>query len=309
MKSTPITLDRSIMKKGFFVQSFLCLLTVSCTVQDLDTQETGVLEKGVFYATLESYADPETRIHIDENIKILWDADDRISIFDKSTYNQQYRFLGKTGDNAGGFEKVSESAFVTGGDYPLYCAVYPYQKATSIDNYDVLHLTLPKEQEYRADSFGKGANTMVAVSEDNLLRFKNAGGFLVLKFFGENVSVSSVTLEGLNNERLSGKAFWQPRLEAFPEITMDDSDPEGGTSITLKCDGILLGTTKETATVFWLVVPPTKFPQGFKLTVKGLNGEEFVKQVNNPDILDRLYVERNGILRIGAIEVVFPSQS
>lgn len=297
------------MKKGFFVQSFLCLLTVSCTVHDLDTQETGLFEKGVFYATLESYADPETRIHIDENIKILWDADDRISIFEKSYYNQQYRFLGDTGDNAGGFDMVPGSPFVTGGDFPLYCAVYPYQTATSIDNYDVLHLTLPKEQSYREGSFGKGANTMVAVSENIFLRFKNACGFLVLKFFGGDVRVSSVTLEGLNNERLSGKAFWQPRLEAFPEITMDESDPEGGTSITLKCDNILLGTTKEKATVFWLVVPPTKFTQGFKLTVKGPDGEEFVKQVNNPDILDRLYVERNGILRIGAIEVVFPSQS
>ena len=90
---------------------------------------------------------------------------------------------------------------------------------------------------------------------------------------------------------------------------MDELDPEGGSSITLNCHNIQLGTTKETATVFWLVVPPTKFTQGFKLTVKGPDGEEFVKQVNNPDILDRLYVERNGILRIGAIEVVFPSQS
>ena len=297
------------MKKGFFVQSFLCLLTVSCTVHDLDTQETGVLEKGVFYATLESYADPETRIHIDPNIKILWDANDRITIFEKSTYNQEYRFKGSQDANSGGFDKVSDDSFVTGNDFPFFCAVYPYRSETSIDNEGVLYLTLPQEQKYKERSFGLEANTMVAVSEDNFLRFKNAGGFLVLKFFGENVSVSSVTLEGLNNERLSGKAFWQPTLEAFPEITMDKSDPEGGTSITLKCDDIPLGATKDEATVFWLVVPPTKFTQGFKLTVKGPDGEEFVKQVNNPDILDRLYVERNGILRIGAIEVVFPSQS
>lgn len=303
-----MTLNLSIMKKVFFVKSLLCLLAVSCSVQEIDVKETPVHEDSVFFASLESDSAPETRVYVNEKVKMLWDADDRISIFEKSTYNQQYRFLGETGANAGGFEKVSGSAFVTGNDFPFYCAVYPYQSA-SIDNDDVLHLTLPKEQSYRVGSFGRGANTMVAVSEDNFLRFKNAGGYMVLKFFGEDVSVSSVTLEGLNNERLSGKAFWKPTLEAFPEITLDESDSEGGTSVTLHCDNIQLGTTKEAATEFWLVVPPTKFTQGFKLTVKGPDGEEFVKQVANPAILDRLYVERNGILRIGAIQVVFPSQS
>ena len=296
------------MKTGVFLQSLVCLLTVSCTVQELDTRETGALENDVFYATLESYADPETRIYVDEHIKILWDADDRISIFEKTYYNQQYRFTEETGDNAGGFEKVPGSAFVTGGDFPFYCAVYPYQSTTKIKNDDVLYLTLPEEQTYREGSFGLGANTMVAVSEDNMLRFKNVGGYMVLKFYGENIRVSSVTLEGLNNERLSGKAFWKPTLEAFPEITMADSDSEGGTPVTLLCGNVQLGTTKETATVFWLVIPPTQFTQGFKLTVKGPNnGEVFVTEATNPAILDRLYVERNGILRIGAIEVVFPS--
>ena len=299
------------MNKGLFSILFLCLLTVSCTVHELDTREPELLEEDVFYATLESYADPETRIYVNQKIKILWDADDRISIFEESTYNQQYRFSGATGDNAGEFEKISGSTFVTGNKFPFYCAVYPYQSqsATNIDNDDVLHLTLPKDQAYRVGSFGRGANTMVAVSGDRFLRFKNVGGYMVLKFFGEDVSVSSITLEGLNNERLSGKASWKPTLEADPEITMDESDSEGGTSVTLNCDNIQLGTTKEAATEFWLVVPPTKFTQGFKLTVKGSNGEEFVTSATNPDILDRLFVERSGILRIGAIEVVFPSQS
>ena len=297
------------MKIRLLLPSLLGLMAVACTVQKLDPRETGASETAVFYATLESYADPETRIYVDENVKILWDADDRISIFEKTTYNQQYRFTGGAGTNSGGFDKVPGSAFVTGGDFPFYCAVYPYQQSTNIDNNDILYLTLPQEQGYREGSFGQGANTMVAVSEDNMLRFKNVGGYMVLKFFGENVHVSSVTLEGLNNERLSGKAYWQPTLGAFPEITMDDSASEGGTSVTLKCDNVLLGTTKETATAFWLVVPPTKFTQGFKLTVKGPDGEEFVTVASNPAILDRLYVERNGILRIGAIEVdYFPAQ-
>ena len=297
------------MKKGFFIQILLCLLAVSCTVKELDTRETASLVNDVFYATLESDADPETRIFVNDKIKILWDADDRISIFNQNTYNQQYRFKGKSGDRSGGFEKITGiDEFVTGADFPFYCAVYPYQASTEINVDDVLVLTLPEEQTYREGSFGLGANTMVAVSDDNVLLFKNVAGYVVLKFYGENVRVSSITLEGLNGELLSGKAFWLPTLGADPEITMDDSDSEGGTSVTLLCDDVQLGETKENATVFWLVVPPTKFPQGFKLTVKGPAGEEFVAEATNPEILNLLYVERNSILRIGAIEVVYPSQ-
>ena len=296
------------MKTRFVLLSFFCLLAVSCTVQEPDTRETASLGKDVFYATLESYADPETRIYVNNKVKILWDADDLISIFKKNTYNQQYRFQGESGANSGGFEIVPESGFVTGGEFDFNCAVYPYRPSTRIDVDDVLRLTLPDEQTYREESFGLGANTMVAVSEDNVLLFKNAGGYMVLKFYGENVHVSSITLEGLNNERLSGRAFWKPTLEAYPEITMDDSDDSDSVKkVTLNCKDVLLGETKEAATVFWLVVPPTKFTQGFRLTVKGLGGEEFVTEATNPAILDRLFVERNGILRIGAIEVVFPS--
>ena len=293
------------MKKGLYLLLF-CLLTVSCSVHDWDPRET----EDVFHATLESNADPDTRVYIDEHNKILWDEDDRVSIFNKKTYNQQFRFTGRTGANSGDIEKVPNSSFVTGGDFPFIVAVYPYQKSTNITNDDVLHLTLPAVQTYREGSFGRGANTMVAVTEDEFLSFKNAGGFMVLKFYGDDVSVTSITLENLGTDRLSGKAYWKPTLEAYPEVTMDVSDQEGGTTVTLSCSpAVHLGSTKDDATVFWLVVPPVSFTQGFRLTVELSDGRVFVKEATDPSILPDLYVERNGILRIGAINVAFPSQS
>ena len=62
---------------------------VSCSVHELDTKDSLRAEEDVFYARLEQYSLPETRVYVDENVKILWDSDDRISIFNRNTYNNK----------------------------------------------------------------------------------------------------------------------------------------------------------------------------------------------------------------------------
>ena len=283
------------MKRCFLLQALACLLVMSCSINELE-QKTFLSGDDVFFASLESYSDPDTRVYVDENIKILWDKDDRISIFNMITYNQEYRFAGETGDNSGAFKKVPNDDFVTGNEMDFICAIYPYLESTRISNKGVLSLTLPAEQVYREDSFGPGANTMISSTEDNLLKFKNVGGYLVLKFYGDGVSVSSIKLEGNNGEKLSGAATVKPAVGVIPNITMAST---AGSSITITCDEpVELGATKEEATQFWMVVPPTKFSQGFKLTVTDPDGNEFVKETSA-----NLSIARNGVLRISAINV------
>ena len=223
------------MRKGFFLQSLMCLLVVSCSINELDTKDAFITSDEIFYATLESYSEPDTKVYVDENVKILWDEDDRITIFNKYTYNQEYRFLGETGDNAGGFRKVPSDDFITGNDLNNVYAVYPYLETTKISNKEVMTVTLPSEQSYREGSFGPGANVMTSATEDNMLRFKNVGGYLVLKFYGEGVSVSSIKLEGNNGELLSGKATVTHAVEGVPSVTMAT---DAGASITLNCPSI-----------------------------------------------------------------------
>lgn len=285
------------MNKGLALLPLICLLAVSCSIRDSEA----IPERDVFYATLESYDEPDTRVYVNNKVTILWDADDRISIFEESAMNREYRFLGATGDNAGEFDLVRDP-FGTGTPLDYFCAVYPYSSSTKIKEDYLLHLNLPAEQVYRADSFGRGANVMVSVTEDHLLKFKNVGGYLVLKFYGEGASVASIKLEGRGDELLSGEAVWKPTLGAFPEFTLLSG---GGKSITLVCpEPVELGTTAESASVFWMVVPRTHFSQGFKLTVTGSDDRVFVKETS----LD-LTVERNGVVRISPIRVVFPDSS
>ena len=292
------------MKNRFILPSFICLLAVSCTVQETEPLVPPQPKDMVFYASLES-SEPDTKVYLDENIKILWDEEDLISIFNKSTLNQKFMFDGETGENAGTFHWVRDDYFGAGNDMDYICSVYPYQESATISNSDVLTLTLPEEQTYREKSFGPGANTMVSITNDNLLKFKNVGGYLALKFYGgdsnNKISVSSITLAGNSGELLAGDATLTLPFGEGPIIEMAQTAKK---SIILDCgeDGIELGTTSDDATIFWMVVPPTHFEHGFTLTVTDTNGDVFIKETDKD-----LAIDRNGVLRIKAIEVTMDS--
>ena len=53
------------MKKGFVLQSAVCLLAVSCSVHEMETMNPIPAEEDVFYASLESYSAPDTKVYVD----------------------------------------------------------------------------------------------------------------------------------------------------------------------------------------------------------------------------------------------------
>ena len=123
------------MKKGIFLPSLIGLLALSCTVQEIEPQ-TPPYEPApgddVFYASLAPESD--TKVYVDEHVKTLWDENDQISIFNNSTQNLKYEFMGKTGDNAGYFKRVTEESGTRAESDKLVCAVYPYQEFTTLDD-------------------------------------------------------------------------------------------------------------------------------------------------------------------------------
>ena len=119
----------------------------------------------------------------------------------------------------------------------------------------------------------------------------------MLKFYGAGVSVSSVKLEGNADQGLSGLAKIQMEVGSMPSVTMSE---DAATAVTLMCENpVQLGATKDDAVLFWLVVPPTDFTNGFKLTVTDSKGGVFVKETSK-----NMSVVRNLLLRISPIEVV-----
>ena len=283
------------MKRYTLYLGIATALVASCSTQEKDIQTPGQ-DNAVFYATFERPAEEGTRVYANENLLLRWTANDRVSIFNKITYNREYKFLGETGDNAGGFNRVDNTESVTGNPIPHVVSVYPYQAATSITEEEVVSLTLPAEQHYAENTFGLGANTMVSVSEDDILQYKNVGGFLMLKLYGEDVSVSSITLKGNNGEKLAGKATVSMPINGVPTAVMSDN---ASTEIILTCPTpVRLGATAEESTPFWIVVPPVTFSEGFSVTVMKASGIVFEKTTSKS-----ISIERNAISKMSPMEI------
>ena len=265
------------MKRILPLLSFLLLL-VSCTT-DIDQQLAGSRasapgEKLVFQASVEGCGTPDTKVYADENMKVLWNADDRISIFNMNTFNWQFAFEGEDGDTAGGFEPVGEGE--PGSEMENVYAVYPYKAETALSTAGVLTTVLPAEQAYKAHSFGIGANTMVAVTGDNFLAFKNVGGYVELRLYGDNITVRRITIKGNNGEKIAGKAEIAMPLGGVPEVTMDGSASD---AVSIVCDKpVKIGASATDYTDFWLVLPPVTFTGGFEITVVDDMGGTYTKK-------------------------------
>lgn len=270
------------------------ILISGCSQEELKNGNLDLQDGRIFTVSFEQ---DQTRTYVEDGY-LRWTAGDQISLFDGNTLNRQYKFDGETGDNSGTFSIVN-APYGSGNDLTANYAVYPYASSTKIAESGAMTVTLPSEQAYAENSFGPGANTMVAVTKDRadtFLKFKNVCGYLKLQLYGDEVTVKSITLTGNNNEKIAGAATITPSYSGDP--TTSTAEDATGT-ITLNCEeGVKIGTTLETATAFWIVVPPITFDDGFKVTITDINGVAFTKSTSNI-----IVVERNFIKPMTAFEV------
>lgn len=270
------------------------LLFIACHSDDVYTPTNKATR---FHAIIE---DASTRTFVDENIRLRWTAEDLITLFEGTTRNKKYKFLGETGDNAGDFEDIT-TGFGSGNDVNRYYALYPYASTTKLHEDGYITYILPAEQTYAENSFGLGANPMVAVTEDKNdydLSFKNVCGYLRLYLYGDDVTIKSITIKGNDSEPIAGKAIITPTYGGNPTIEMDAT---ATTTVTLNCgEGVAIGSTAETSTPFWIVLPPTTFADGFTLTITDTNDNEFTKSISS-----NVNIQRNKYLS-ARIEVEFP---
>ena len=292
------------MKKIIRLICFTTLLLSGCAVEELDNPQNIVGDFPTFYASFGDAADETTKTYVDEKVSLRWTKDDRLSIFVGNTFNHEYKYDGETGANNGSFSAITSPEFIAAEPLEANYAVYPYNASNEMDTDGSMSVILPSVQKYAQNSFGLGANTMVAATEnkeDNFLQFKNLCGYVVVKLYGEG-TVTSVKLEGNDGEKISGKADVQAAFGTLPSVTMSE---EATTSITLDCGGgVTLGTTAETATEFWLCVPPVTFSKGFTVTATNSDGWQMVKNTSSSK-----EVVRNTKNALTPIEAVFDTPS
>ena len=298
--------------KKFILLSTVALVLFACSKEDvapdgnlIDPNEIAKTESMKFYATTEGTDASVTKVYADDNLRVLWNEGDQLSIFNKRTFNNQYEFDGEDGDNSGGFDLIPpSSSFITSNPLDYVYAIYPYNRSTKINN-DGNQITaiLPDVQAYKENSFGIGANTMIAMAEDNFLSFKNVCGYLKFRFYGDNVSIRSIKFEGNNGEKIAGKAYIVPVLDGIPTLSMDQN---ATSSITLygpfddsgAPTPVAIGSSSAEATDFIFVIPPTTFSNGFKVTIVDAFGGVFEKSTSRS-----LTITRNRMEGMGAMKV------
>ena len=179
------------MKYHYLLIGLLSAIAVSCSVDEIAAPEEGDGSPAkVFHATIEDQpGGVGTRTFADEQLRVLWNNDDRITIFDNVPVGVEYKFIDQDGDAGGDFAPVGGSGFSgSGGNLGgnIY-AIYPHQEDTKISYDGEITFNLSGEQAYHEKSFGRGANTMVAKTQNTLLKFKNIGGYLSFRLYGDDV--------------------------------------------------------------------------------------------------------------------------
>ena len=252
----------------------------------------------------------DTRTYVEDNRYLRWNAGDEITVFNGNSYNSHWQFAGEDGANSGKFNEIEENGFVTGTPLDLVAnyAIYPYDENIAISEAGAVSLTLPAVQEYNhpyTNSFGAGANTMMSVTKntsDNFLSFKNLCGYLKLKFYGDDVTVKSITVKGNNGEKIAGPASVTMEYGGEPVIAMGSDATD---TITIDCgEGVALSNDAANPTTFWVVIPEITFEGGITIEVTDINDQTFSRQTTNV-----VPIENNLIQPMAALGVEVESET
>ena len=271
--------------------ALMLLMPVSCVKE----QAESLPAEGAEIVAL-TPANAGTRTFIDDELNVLWNAGDEISVFRNTTANHRYAFTGKDGDASGLFRLVSGARNADAID--LIYAVYPYNADLKLDRENRIAVAIPTEQEYAECGFANGANVMVAASEEPTLQFRNLCGFLDIKLYGKNVAVKALRLESNGQEFIAGDVLVSVAPDAEPTF---EYDGPGETAVTLTADEpVVLGETKEEATSFWFLLAPSVLEDGFTLSVLDEDGEVILEEVCENGV----EIQRNKVTHMDELEVV-----
>ena len=298
MRKIPTGNIRTVMKtKLYYVCGVLSALISSCTITEIPDYIPPVNREQVFKAIIEQPAELSEKTYVNENLQIRWNRDDRLSVFNQRTVNQQYVFNGETGDKEGTFSPVSDETPASGNALSGIYAVYPYNKDNAISSSGVLSIEFPSEQTYTKGSFGYADNTMIAVAHDDVLTFKNAGGYLMFKLYGAGQSVESLLLRTNGGETIAGGASVSLSESGVPSVKMKSNASHN--CVILNCDiPVPLGKDSGDYTEFWFVLPPVTLSKGFTLTVVLSDGSMFEKSTSS-----EISIPRNHRIRMAPVLV------
>ena len=250
------------------------------------------------YAT---FGKAETKTFVDEGLHQKWQAGDEIAVAEEGRDGFfRFKYVGETADGKGIFEP---DEYIMFSPSTKKYAIYPYCKAESISaDYGKGRLKLLDRQHYVENSFAPDENVMLgeAASGSNNLVFSNTCGYVVFRFYGD-ATIRSIQLDCAS--LLTGNIGCIFPGAGGPSLDWSAAYVAPATTVTLDCGkGVKLGTTPETATEFWFVVPPTERLPHIELTITDSQGNKLFRYTD-----EVFKVERNVVHKFKPFLLSFPN--
>ncbi len=287
--------------KNIFKTALASIVLMASCATDEEVIST-ISTPDTFYASIEA---PATRTYADEAGKLLWTENDRLTVFMGNTYPRQYKYTGVTGQNHGQFDDLTDpSQVISGNALSTNYSIYPYAPNTTISNEGVINYTIPATQSYAENSFGLGANVMVAAAEnkdDKFLSFKNLGGYFEFSLYGTGTTVKSIEFKGNNDEDLAGAVKITATHEGNPTFEFVG---EATKTLTLDCgEGVELGD-EANPTTFWFVVPAITYSNGITITITDTEGKVMEKSTSKSIAIERSTIQPLNAFLVETEEVI-----
>ena len=254
----------------------------------------------------------DTRIQL-QNGKTVWTEGDHVSVFYRSTVNEEWQFMGETGDRIGNIVPV-DNTLNPPATHNRVVVIYPYNNEyyLNTETYSI-EASLPAVQNYLEDSYGTNGNIMVSSGDYKQVSLKSVCGWLKLQLTGDGEVVKSITLRGNDGEQVAGELYinTSDATCVLASASGDAGESEVGgtlvrpgtilTDVTLDCgEGVTLG---KSATAFYIALPPQTFANGFTVEIEDADGYAMEQSTAKTFV-----VERNTISPMAALEFVNPNR-
>lgn len=268
--------------------------------------------------------DTDTKVYTDNTYQVKWRNGDLIEVYD-ANYSYVYVFSGETGSCSGEVTLLNKqkSSFFTNGNRIILARSLkknindPLPSGGGaggmggselynpfIENTYWIGDEYPLNQTYVEHSFGPDASTMVSATTETPLVFKNQCGFLVIKLYGKDVAVSSLTINSNNNEMMSGdiSIIWA-KSNNYEPCTLFSSNSLNKTNL-LCTNPVSLSPTEDEYKEFWVALPPQEYKDGITITVVNEDGYTFSKSTRKS-----VTITRNKVTRMAPVEVIINRES
>ena len=248
-----------------------------------------------------SFEGDDTRIQLNEAQKTVWTKGDHVSVFYRSAVNEDWQFMGETGDRTGQIVPVDNSVNPP-ATHNRVVVIYPYNNEyyLNTETYSI-EASLPAIQTYLKDSYGTNGNIMVSSNDYKQVSLKSVCGWLKLQLTGDGEVVKSITLKGNNGEQVAGELHinTSDATCVLASASGEAGESEVGgtlvrpgtilTEVTLDCgDGVTLGAE---ATAFYIALPPQTFENGFTVDIECDNYKPMTLSTTNALTIKRNHIQ------------------